>query len=59
MPLLGGSHQNIAITFGVENQNVDSKKFFEDVFIRFDIIHECDGRTNRQMDNARRHRPRL
>ena len=30
-------------------------KFFEDMFIRFNRIHERDGR----IDTARRHRPRL
>ena len=31
----------------------------EDTFIRFDMIHEHDGRTNTQTDAAWRHRPRL
>jgi len=31
------------------------RKNYEDMFIRFDRIHEHDGRT----DIARRHRPRL
>ena len=28
----------------------DREKFFEDMFIPFDRIHECDGRTDRQTD---------
>jgi len=28
------------------------KKNFEDTFIRFDRIHECDGRTDRQTDTT-------
>jgi len=34
-------------------------KIFEDIFIRFDGIHEHDGRMDRQTDTAWRHRPRL
>jgi len=32
---------------------------FEDMIAHFDTIHECDGQTNRRIDIARRHRPRL
>ena len=28
----------------------DGEKFFEDMFIYFDRIHERDGRTDRQTD---------
>jgi len=35
----------------------DGEKKFEDMFIRFDRIHERDGRTDGQ--TARRHKPRL
>jgi len=35
------------------------EKKFEDMFIRFDSIHECDGQTDSRTDIARRHRPRL
>ena len=34
-------------------------KVFEDMFTRFNRIHERDRQTDRRMDNARRHRPRL
>ena len=34
-------------------------KFFEDMFTRFDWIHERVGQTDRQTDTARRHRSRL
>jgi len=38
-------------------------KYFEDMFIRFDVIHERDGRTDRQTDRqtdtAWQQRPRL
>jgi len=36
-------------------------KNYEDMFIRFDTMHERDGHTHthRQTDTARRHRPRL
>ena len=27
-------------------------KEFEDIFIRFDTTHECDGHTDRQTDTA-------
>jgi len=28
----------------------DGEKIFEDMFIRFDVIHERDGRTDGQTD---------
>jgi len=34
-------------------------KKFEDTFIRFDMIHERDGRIDGRTDTACRHRPRL
>jgi len=37
----------------------DGEKNFEDMLIHFDTVHERDGRTDRQTDTARRHRPRL
>jgi len=30
----------------------DGEKNFEDMFIRFDVIHERDGRTDGQTDTA-------
>ena len=58
-PPLGGSRRNIATPFGMEKTRMvwllDGEKNFEDMFIRFDMIHERDGQT----DTARRHRPRL
>ena len=59
LPPLWGAHRNIATTFGMEKpwQN------YEDMFIRFDRIHERDrhpdGRTDGQTNTAQRHRPRL
>jgi len=35
------------------------EKNFEDMFTRFDGIHERNVQTDRQTDTARRHRPRL
>ena len=34
-------------------------KQFQDMFIRFDVIHERDGRTDRRTDTASQQRPRL
>jgi len=36
------------VTFGTENQNIvtDGEKNFEDMFIRFDRIHERERRTD-------------
>jgi len=33
----------------------DGEKNFEDMFIRFDVIHERDGRTDRQTDGQTLH----
>jgi len=50
MPPLGGSGQNIAKTFGTEKKlewcGYSMVKKIEDVFIRFDRIHERDGQNN-------------
>jgi len=35
------------------------KENFEDMFIRFDVIHERDRRTDRRTDTAWQHKPRL
>ena len=43
---LGGFRQNIGTLFGKEKL----EKKIEDVFIRFDMIHERDRRTDRQTD---------
>ena len=49
-PPLGGGHcRNIVMMFGVEKLEwfgYPSVKIFEDMFIRFDRIHERDGRTD-------------
>jgi len=53
MPLLWGSHQNIAITFGVEKLEwcgYPMVKNVEDMFIHFDRIHERDRHRGRQTD---------
>ena len=55
-PPLGGSRRNIGTPFGMENQNgvgYPMVKNFEDMFIRFDMIHECDRRTDRRTDRHR------
>jgi len=58
----GEFHRHIAITFGMEKlewcgyQTVTN---FEDRLTPFDRIQERDGRTDRQTDTSRRHRPRL
>ena len=61
-PPFGGSLGNIATPFGTEKLEwcgYPMVKKFEDVFIRFDMIHERDRRTDRQTDTACRHIPRL
>ena len=48
---LGGSRPNIATPFGLEKLEwcgYPMVKNFEDTFIRFDMIHERDRRTDRQ-----------
>jgi len=54
-PPLGGSRRNIGTPFGMEKLEwcrYRMVKNFEDMFIRFDVIHERDGRTDRQTDTA-------
>ena len=46
-PPLGSSRRNIAMPFDMENLP-DGEKKFEDIFIRFDTIHERDGQKDRQ-----------
>ena len=67
-PVRGRSTRNIAMPFGTEKlewcgYHYDGEKKFEDIFIRFDMIHERDRRIDRQTDGrtdtAWRHRPRL
>ena len=64
-PLIGGSSRpNIVMPFGMvklEWCGHPKVKNYEDMFIRFDTMHERDGHTHthRQTDTARRHRPRL
>jgi len=52
----GGLSRNTGITFGMEKLEwcgyPTVKKKFEDMFIRFDRIHERDRQTDRQMDTA-------
>jgi len=55
-PQLGGSGWNIATTFDVEKLEwcgYPTVKTFEDIFIRFDRIHERDGRTDEQTNRHR------
>ena len=49
-PLVWKNHNGVATRWW---------KNFEDMFIRFDVIHERDGRTDRQTDTAWQQRPRL
>ena len=62
-PCYDGFRRNIAILFGMEKLEwcgyPTVKKTFEDIFIRFDMIHERDRDIDRQTDTAWRHRPRL
>jgi len=47
----GGPRRNIAMKFGMEKLEwcgYPTVKNFEDMFIRFDRIHERDGWTDRQ-----------
>jgi len=47
----GGSRRNIAMPFGTEKLEwLGCPINFEDMFIRFDTIHERDGQTDRQAD---------
>jgi len=58
----GGPRRNIAITFGTEKTItvwLSNGEKIEDTLIRVDRIRVRDGRTDRQTDTARRHRPRL
>ena len=44
-----GSCRNIGIPFGMEKLEwcrYPTVKNSEDIFIRFDVIHECDGQTD-------------
>jgi len=50
-PVWKGSRRNIGTPFGMENENgvaIRWLKSFEDMFIRFDVIHERDGQTDGQ-----------
>ena len=47
--------RNIAMTYGMENQNGEAMRRlqkFEDVFIRFDTVHERDRQTDGRTDTA-------
>jgi len=57
-PPLGGPRRDIATTFGVDKLEW-MIWLLEDMFIRFDEIHERDRQTDRHTDTAWRHRPRL
>ena len=56
-PVRGRSRRNISTPSGMEKLGGANRwwKNFEDTFIRFDVIHERDGRT----DTAWQQRPRL
>ena len=61
-PPLGGFRRNIGTPFGTEKLEWCRYRWwknFEDIFIRFDVIHERDGQTDRQTDTAWQQRPRL
>ena len=50
-PRLGSFRRNIGTPFGMEKLEwcrYPMMKNFEDMFIRFDVIHERDGWTDRQ-----------
>jgi len=54
---LWGSRRNIGTSFGMEKLEwcrYPMVKNFEDVFIRFDVIHERDGQTDRLHDSKDR-----
>jgi len=54
----GGSSRNITMTFGMEKLEwcgYPRVKHFEDMFIRFDRIHERDRRTDKQADRQTPH----
>ena len=58
----GSSCWNIAMPFGTEKLEwlgYPMVKNFEDMFIRCDTIHECDGQTDGHTDTAWRLRPCL
>jgi len=49
----GGSSRNIAMLFGMEKLEwlgYPMVKNFEDIFIRFETIDECDLQTDTQKD---------
>ena len=52
----GGSRRSIAIPFGTEKLEWcgygDGEKNFEDIFIRFDMIHERHRHTDRHRMTA-------
>jgi len=61
-PPLGGPGRNSAMTFGTEKLEwlrYPTLKKYEDTCIRFDMIHERDGRTHTNTHTAWLHRPRL
>ena len=59
-PLGGGVRLNIATPFSTEKLEwcryvIVKKNSFEDMFIRFDMIHERDRHTERQTDGQTPH----
>jgi len=57
-PVRGGSRRKIATPFGTEKLKwcgYPMWKFFEDMFIRFDRVHESDRRTDGQTDGRTPH----
>ena len=55
-PREGGSRRNIGTPFGMKNLEwcgYPTVKKFKDMFIRFNMIHERDRRTDRQTDRHR------
>ena len=55
-PPFGGSRRNSTTPFGVEKLEwlgyPTVQKNFEDIFIRFDVIHERDGHMDEQTDTG-------
>jgi len=54
-PRCGGFRRNIGTPFGMEKlqwRRYPMVKNFKDIFIRFDVIHERDRRTDRRTDTA-------
>jgi len=49
----------VSFTTVIKLCNLQQLKNFEDIFIRFDVIHERDRQTDRQTDTGSQHIPRF